>query len=36
MGGDGGEIKQCTLDVLNIDGGLSLGMFLRLLRIIMF
>jgi hypothetical protein len=26
MGGDGGETKQNTLNVLNIDRGLSLGM----------
>ncbi len=26
MGGDGGESKQCTLDVLNTHRGLPLGM----------
>jgi hypothetical protein len=25
MGGDGGATKQCTLDVLNTDKGLNLG-----------
>jgi len=29
MGEDGGEIKQCALDVLNIERGLLLGMFME-------
>jgi hypothetical protein len=29
MGEDGGEIKQCALDVLNIERGLLLGMFIK-------
>jgi len=29
MGGDGGETKQCTLDVLNTDRGLPMCMLLQ-------
>jgi len=29
MGGDGGEAKQCTLDVLNTGRGQLLGMLLE-------
>jgi len=32
MGGNGGETEQYTLDVLNIDRGLPLGMLCNLKR----